>query len=92
MALKPHSENPELGTPPDYAVDHPRERPEQWGWHGEWGKASRIGGWVVAVLMLVMLTATHYNHSGSLWLLIFTVGLFVVLIWDVQKRRNSWRK
>ena len=39
-----------------------------------------------------MLTATHYNESGSLWLVACAVGLVVMLIWDVQRRKNAWRK
>jgi len=92
VALNPHSERPELGAPADYAAHHPEEQPEDWGWHGEWGGAARKAGYVVAVILLVMLTATHYNHSGSLWLLISTVALIIVLIWDGLRRKNSWRQ
>ncbi len=92
MALNPKSEPPDLGAPPDYAADHPDEHPEDWGWHGEWGRAGRIAGYVVAIIMLVMITATHYNKSGVVWLDLFTVGLIVVLIWDFQRRKNAWRK
>jgi hypothetical protein len=39
-----------------------------------------------------MTTATKYNNSGTMWLLI-TAGVLVVgLIWDQQRRRNPWRK
>ena len=92
MALNPHSEQPDLSLPEDYKADHPAEHPSDWGWHGEWGRAARIGGWVVAIILLLMITATHYNHSGTGWLVGFTAALFVVLIWDVQRRRHSWRK
>ena len=92
MALDPHSEKPNLGAPEDYAAHHLDEHPEDWGWHGEWGRTARIAGWFVAILLVVMLTATHYNYSGSLWLLLSAVGLIVVLLWDVQRRKNAWRK
>jgi hypothetical protein len=39
-----------------------------------------------------MITATHYNNSGTLWLLVVAAGLLVMLIRDVLHRRNSWRK
>jgi hypothetical protein len=91
VALNPHSEEPDLGAPPDYAAHH-HEHPEDWGWHGEWGRAGRVAGWVVAAILVVMVTATHYNHSGSFWLLAFAVGLIVTLIWDIQRRKNAWRK
>jgi hypothetical protein len=92
VALDPHSEQPDLSLPEDYKADHPSEHPTDWGWHGEWGRTARIGGWVVGIILLLMITATHYNHSGTGWLVGFTALLFVVLIWDVQRRRHSWRK
>jgi hypothetical protein len=92
VALNPHSEQPDLGAPPDYTAHHPKEHPEDWGWHGEWGRASRIAGWVVAAILALLTTATHYNHSGAFWLLFFTAGLVTVLIWDIQRRKNAWRK
>jgi len=92
MALNPHSERPELGAPEDYQADHPDDHPEDWGWHGEWGRWARVSGYVVAIILLVMLTTTHYNHSGAFWLVGFTAALLIVLIWDFQRRRTSWRK
>jgi hypothetical protein len=92
VALDPHSEKPDLGAPPDYAADHPNEHPEDWGWHGEWGRAARITGWIVFVILLVMITATHYNNSGTLWLILFAAALLVTLVWDIQRRKNAWRK
>jgi hypothetical protein len=92
VALNPHSEQPDLGSPPDYVVDHPDEHPEDWGWHGEWGRAARIAGWVVAIVLVIMLTTTHYNAAGSVWLIGVAAALIVALIWDIQRRRNAWRK
>ncbi len=92
MALNPHSEQPDLGAPVDYAVDHPQEHPEDWGWHGEWGRAARIGGWLVVLAMIVMLTSTHYNRQGDVWLWGVTGSLVLILLWDIHRRRNAWRK
>jgi hypothetical protein len=92
VALKPHSEQPELGAPDDYREHHPEEHPGMWGWHGEWGRAGWIGGAVVIVIMLLMITATQYNHQGTMWLIIFSVGMLIMLIWQVRARRNSWRR
>jgi hypothetical protein len=92
VALNPHSEQPDLGSPPDYAVEHPNEHPEDWGWHGEWGAAARRAGWVVAILFILMVTATHYNASGPVWLIGLGAGIVVILIWDIQRRKNAWRK
>ena len=92
MALKPGSEPHDLGAPEDYTHEHPGEHPSDWGWHGEWGRAARVAGWVIAVILVVMSTATHYNHSGTFWLLAFAAGLVVTLIWDIQRRKNAWRQ
>jgi hypothetical protein len=92
VALEPHSEQPDLSLPEDYHADHPKEHPTDWGWHGEWGRAGRIAGYVVAALLLLMITSTHYNDSGTGWLALFAVGLIVALIWDFQRRKNSWRR
>jgi hypothetical protein len=92
VALKPGSEKADLTLPEDYQHDHPTEHPEDWGWHGEWGRASRVGGWVVIVILLVMMTSTHYNLQGALFLGLMAIGLFVVLLWDRNRRKNSWRQ
>jgi hypothetical protein len=92
VALNPHSEQPDLGSPPDYASHHPEEHPEDWGWHGEWGRAARVGGWVVAIILLLMATATHYNGQGTLFLSLFAAALVAMLLWDRQRRKNSWRQ
>lgn len=91
MALEPHSEDPHLGMPEDYARVHPTERPSDWGWHGEWGRTARVAGWIVAVILLLMITATHYNFSGAAWLIAIAAGLVTALTWDTHRRWDSWR-
>ncbi len=92
MALTPGSEKPNLGSPDDYSADHPSEHPSDWGWHGEWGRWARVSGWFVVVLLLVSTTATHYNGAGA-FALIATAGLLVIaLLWDINRRRTSWRQ
>jgi hypothetical protein len=91
VALDPHSEQPDVSLPEDYKAHHPDEHPTDWGWHGEWGRAARVGGWVVVVILLLMITATHYNHQGTLFLCLFDGALVVMLLWDRQRRKNSWR-
>jgi len=91
VALNANSEPPDLSLPADYHAHHPDEHPTDWGWHGEWGRAARVAGWVVAAIMLVMITATHYNGQGTLFLSLTAAGLIVGLIWDRHRRKNSWR-
>lgn len=92
MALEPHSEQPDLSSPPDYAAHHPDEHPTDWGWHGEWGRGARIAGWVVTVILLLMITTTHYNGAGTVALVSFASMLVIALLWDAQRRKNAWRQ
>ena len=92
MALKPGSEPANTGSPDDYAEHHPNEHPSDWGWHGEWGRAARITGWIVVAILVVMITATHYNGTGTLSLIAVAAGLVIVLLWDINRRRTSWRQ
>jgi uncharacterized protein DUF2631 len=88
----PHSEPSELGAPEDYVADHPDEHPNDWGWHGDWGRVGRVGAWVAAIILLLMITATHYNASGTAWLVFFAAAIIGYQIWDIRRRRNSWRQ
>jgi hypothetical protein len=44
------------------------------------------------VILLVMITATHYNGTGTLSLILFAAFLIIALLWDINRRRTSWRK
>lgn len=92
MALEPGSEQRDLTVSEDTSVGHPQERPEEWGWHGEWGGAARVGGWISAIILVLMMTSTHYNGQGVLFLGLSAVGLIVTLMWDRKRRKNSWRQ
>jgi hypothetical protein len=92
VALNAHSEQPDLSLPDDYKAHHPDEHPTDWGWHGEWGRAARVGGWVVAIILLLMMTATHYNLMGQLFLGLGAALIVVMQLWDRHVRKNAWRK
>jgi len=67
------------------------ERPEDWGWHGESGKTSRILGGVMIVCLLVMIKGNHTGHVEDLWLIGAALAILVSLIWDARRRKNAWR-
>lgn len=92
MPLSPDSESKDINVPADYHTDHPDESPSMWGWHGEWGGFSRVGGIIVVLILWVLVTTSHYNRAGNVWLYIFMGAIVVALIWDHQRRRNLWRK
>jgi hypothetical protein len=91
VPLHPGSEPKDAALPEEYMEHHPTEHPEQWGWHAEWGGASRAGGWVVAAILLLMITATHYNEMGTLFLSLFAGAIIITLLYDRWRRKNSWR-
>ena len=67
------------------------ERPEDWGWHGEAGKAGRIAGYVIIVFLLVMLVGNHEGRVEDLWLVGSALVIVGSLIWDSRRRKNAWR-
>jgi hypothetical protein len=67
------------------------ERPEDWGWHGEAGKTSRILGGFMIIALLVMLVGNHEGRVEDLWLIGFALAILVSLIWDSRRRKNAWR-
>jgi uncharacterized protein DUF2631 len=67
------------------------ERPEDWGWHGESGKAARIAGYVMIVLLLVMIKGNHKGRVEDLFLIGFAAVIAISLIWDSRRRKNAWR-
>jgi hypothetical protein len=70
---------------------HRHEQPEDWGWHGSWGKTARIAGWVSVVILCLLNVTTYYNTAQAPWLY-GVVGLLVLmLIRDRYRRRNAWR-
>ena len=92
MPLSPGSEPTGTGEPPDYARHHRDEDPKQWGWHGEWGGTARVGGWIVAVILVLMTTATNYQFEYHLMLWILAAALVSVLLRDRSRRRRQWRR
>ena len=91
MTRRTHGEQLDVSVPADYLADHPQEHPEDWGWHGEFGKWALVGGWIVVIILLLMMTATHYNLQGDLFLGLTALGLAIALVYARQVRKNAWR-
>ena len=70
-------------------VEH--ERPEEWGWHGETGRAGRIGVVIAILWTLAYLVGNHEGRVEDLWILGIVLGLVLILVWDWRRRKNAWR-
>ncbi len=95
MAAEPDTQHQAVATS-DGAHEHeaghgPSEKPSDWGWHADFGKPARIAGWAVCVILLLMITSTHYNGAGAVALISTTAILVIGLLWDINRRRTSWR-
>jgi hypothetical protein len=77
----------------DAASGQPRrhEQPGDWGWHGSWGRWSRIGAWVSAIILIVINFTWHYNQSADPWLYGLAAILILILLRDRYRRKNAWR-
>ena len=91
MTRRTHGEQLDVSVPADYLADHPEEHPEDWGWHGEFGKWAIVAGWIVVIILLLMMTATHYNLQGDLFLGLTALLLAIGLVYARQVRKNAWR-
>lgn len=68
------------------------ERPEEWGWHHEMGKFGRITLWIPILFLLAMLFGNHEGRVENIWLVGSAALLVIILIWDVRRRKNAWRR
>ena len=72
-----------------HPVEH--ERPEEWGWHGETGRAGRIGAVIATLWTLAYLVGNHEGRVEDLWIVGIVLGMIGILIWDWRRRKNAWR-
>jgi hypothetical protein len=67
------------------------EKPEDWGWHHEFVRARQVMGWFSVLVLALYLTATHYNRTGTVALILAILLLAGGLIYDRQRRKTQWR-
>ena len=72
-----------------HPVEH--ERPEEWGWHGETGKAGRIGAWIATLILLTFLVGNHEGRMEDYWLIGIAVVMIIIVVADARRRKNAWR-
>jgi Protein of unknown function (DUF2631) len=71
---------------------HRHEQPEDWGWHGSWGRTARIAGWACIVILLTFNLTWHYNRSADPWIWGMAALLLFILLRDRYRRKNAWRE
>jgi hypothetical protein len=77
---------------PALGYDPSTEPSAAWGWHGTFPRSSRIGGWAIAAILLLMLIGNHRGHVEDVWLVGVAALVVVVLVRDQVRRRTSWRR
>ena len=75
------------------AGEHPvaHERPEEWGWHGETGRAGRIASWVAIIFLAAYLVGNHEGRMEDYWLVVLVAILILIKVMDYFRRKNAWR-
>jgi Protein of unknown function (DUF2631) len=75
----------------EQSAPHRHERPEDWGWHGEFGRWARVAGWLSVGVLLLLNVTTYYNTAQSPWLYGTVVVIILILVRDRFRRKNAWR-
>ncbi|RBY82120.1 DUF2631 domain-containing protein [Geodermatophilus sp. TF02-6] len=70
-------------------IEH--ERPEDWGWHGETGRAGRIASWIAILFILAYLVGNHEGRIEDIWIVGIAVIMILIKVADFFRRRNAWR-
>jgi hypothetical protein len=71
----------------------PQDEPSaEWGWHGTFPLGRQVAGWFAAVVCFLMLIGNQIGHVEDIYLVITGVILVGLLIRDLSKRRNPWRR
>lgn len=71
----------------------PRDEPSaEWGWHGSFPNLVQAMGWIIAISMLLMLIGQHTGRVEDIYLIATAALIMGALLFDLRKRRTSWRR
>jgi hypothetical protein len=73
-------------------VDPADEPSAEWGWHGEFPKATSIAGVIVAILLPLMLIGHHVSWTEILFLVVPAIVILAAVVWGNLRKRNDWRR
>lgn len=75
------------------AVDPHEEPSAEWGWHGRFPRGREIGGWITAIVFVIMaFVGNHVAETERLWLLGIAALMIIVLVGVRVRQRTSWRR
>lgn len=87
--MAPHGEHQAATR---HGVDPHAEPSAEWGWHGEFPRATHIAGWIVAASLFLMLIGNHQNYVEDIWLISLGTLLVVMLIGGAVSRWRAGRR
>lgn len=71
----------------------PADEPSaEWGWHGESPKFVHAYGIIAALALLIMNIGNHKGHVEDIYLVLFALGIIGLVVWDIRRRKTSWRQ
>ncbi|MCF7550134.1 DUF2631 domain-containing protein [Pseudonocardia sp. WMMC193] len=73
-------------------VDPADEPSAEWGWHGEFPKATSIAGVLVAILLPLMLIGHHTSWTEILFSVVPSVVILAGVVWLNVRKRRDWRQ
>jgi len=75
-----------------HGVDPHAEPSAEWGWHGEFPRATPIAGWITAIALFAMTIGNHRGYLADIWLIGLGTLLVVMLISGQISRLRSRRQ
>lgn len=82
---------PSQGVDP-HGVDANDEPSAEWGWHGEFPRATAFAGWFTAMALFFMIIGNHESNVENWWLIVLGGGLVLMLVGGRLTRRGPWRR
>ena len=70
-------------------IEH--ERPEDWGWHHEWGKKMRGTVVLPLIFIVAMIWGNHRGKVEDIWLIASAAIIVLLYVRAAYHRRNAWR-
>jgi hypothetical protein len=71
----------------------PHDEPSaEWGWHGTFPVATQVFGWFAVAACFLMFIGNQQGHVEDVYLALTGIGLILLLVRSLVRRRNAWRR